>query len=109
MAAAAATAAAATATAAAAATAGAAAAAAAAGVAASAAVTLPPDADEAALISAFADSCDATEAAQLFRVGSRGDLYTIESTPESMGAPEPDLLEDDESLASLAAFSWADL
>ena len=68
-----------------------------------------PDADEAALMNALADSCDATEASELFRVGSRGDLYTIESTREPMGAPEPNLLEDSESLASLAAFSWADL
>ena len=60
-------------------------------------------------MNAFADSCDATEASQLFRVGSRGDLYTIESTQEPVGAPEPNLLEDNESLASLAAFSWADL
>ena len=68
----------------------------------------PPDA-EAALMNAFADSCDATEASQLFRVGSRGDLHTIENTREPMGAPEPDLSGDDESLDSLAAFSWADL
>ena len=86
------------------------AAAAATGVTTSAAVTLPPDADvEAALMNAFADSCDATEASQLFRLGSRGDIYPIESAHEPLGAHEPDLSEDDESLASLVAFSWADL
>ena len=60
-------------------------------------------------MNAFADSCDVAEASQLFRLGSRGDICPIESAHEPMGAHEPDLSEDDESLASLAAFSWADL